>query len=657
MKFKAESLIYLIVRAFGFIISRLPMSAALALGRVIGIVGYYISSKHKSIAYSNLKVAFARSKKPSEIKYIVKRLFQNYGQNLVEIFHLPSIHKQGWEKFMKVEGQQHVQEALKQKKGVILLAMHFGSWELSSFMGQVLGHPYKVLAKPQGRYTQLDDLLNSYRQCVGSDVILRGRGTRELVEGLRNNDVIGMVVDQGGKDGTLAKFFGRSASMAIGAIRIGLKLGVPICFSIIVREQGSFHRLIIDAPLPLTKTGDSEKDILANLNKIVKIMEGYITRYPWEYMWFYKIWKYSKEATTVIVSDGKAGHLRQSQAVGAAIENALSQRQIQATTETVEVSFKNRFCEKFFSVFCFLIPARFSQGRLRYLKWFLTKKSFLDLARVKADFVVSCGSAAAGVNFLLSRDYRAKSICILKPGILGFRRFHLVILPHHDKHGSGDLNKNVVYIQGAANLINPEYISGQSGLLLNRYSHLKNRGKTKIGVLLGGNNKNSILTEAQIKILMGQIKSACEQIDAEMLVTTSRRTPSNIESFLQREIKGDARCPMLIIANRDNVPEAVGGILGLSDIIVVSGDSISMVAEAASCGRNTIVFASEKRKSNSLGKDKHDIFVEKLSADGHVVFSAEKNIGHFICDMAKNKIKTKPIDNSRVIFEAVKQVI
>ncbi len=32
-----------------------------------------------------------------------------------------------------------------------------------------------------------------------------------------------------------------------------------------------------------------------NLTKVAQRMEHYIREYPYEYMWFYKIWKYSKE--------------------------------------------------------------------------------------------------------------------------------------------------------------------------------------------------------------------------------------------------------------------------------------------------------------------------------------------------------------------------
>ena len=50
------------------------------------------------------------------------------------------------------------------------------------------------------------------------------------------------------------------------------------------------------------------------------------------------------------------------------------------------------------------------------MKYFLTESCYEDLMKYKADFVVSCGSQAAGVNFILSQNHLAKSISILTPG-------------------------------------------------------------------------------------------------------------------------------------------------------------------------------------------------------------------------------------------------
>ena len=652
-----ESIVYYSMRVFGFFIRYLPVSIALWIGKGIGMFAYYFDIKHKSRAYSNLKIAFSGSKSPNEIKQITKRLFKNYGQNLIELFRMPLLTPVKFDRVVTVEGKEHVTESLKQGKGAIILAMHFGSWELASLSCAMLGHPYKMFVKSQKRHSKLDDLLNSYRACGGSVLLSRGSGTRDFVRSLKNNEVIGMVVDQGGRDGVLVPFFDRQATMSVGAIRMGLKLGVPICFSAIIRENGSHHKMIIHEPLVLENTGDMEADVIASLKKVTKIMEHYVNKHPAEYMWFYKIWKYSNEANISVLSDGKTGHLRQSQCIARMTEKALAERSIKATTQIIPVIFKSRFKARLFSVLSVLSHPFVYQGRLESLKWFLTAESFQRVAAMKANFVISCGSSIAGVNNLLSRDSSAKSIVILKPGLLNYGRFDLVVLPQHDepKRKKG---KNLFAITYAApNLVMEEYLKEQSQALLNRYSHLKDNLRAKIGLFIGGDGKTVFLSDRQIKVLIRQVKEVLTEINMDILITTSRRTPARIEQRLFKEFKKHPNCPLLILANRENVSEAVGGILGLSDIVVVSGDSLSMVSEAASSGKSTIVFSPQMKAKVLKGGNKHRAFAERLNAQGFVLSSSVNDLGQSIYNVAKGKIQTKKINDDEIILEAVRKVI
>ncbi len=652
-----ESLIYHSVRLFGVGIRCLPLRISLGIGWLVGTLAYYFDVRHKTVAYANLKMAFADSKSPAELKAVTKRLFQNYGQNFIDLFRMPLITPKNFDRLITVEGKDRVEACLKEGKGAIVLAMHFGSWELASLSCAMMGLPYKVMVKAQTKYSRLDELLNWHRSCGGFVVLSRGMGTRDFVRGLKNNEVIGMVADQGGRDGVLAPFFGRNASMSVGAIRMGLKWGVPICLSIIHREKGTRHRMVIRERLELIHTGDMERDVASNVAKVAKIMEEYIRQYPSEYMWFYKIWKYSDEANIAILDDAKTGHLRQSQAAVAALQKALAERNIKSRIDVVPVAFKNKRVSRLFSVLACVLHPFVYQGRLEFLKKFLTEGSYDKIIKIKPDFIVSCGSSAAGVNNLLSRDHNAKSIVVLKPGILDYRRFDLVILPEHEAPKKEIKGVVMAVTKAAPNLVTPEYQERQKEQLLKQYSHLKDNLRFKIGLFIGGDSKDILLTEQQIKTLIHQITEAAREINADILATTSRRTPLAIEQMLQRRLRTHAHCPLLIVASRDAVPSAVGGILGLSDINVVSGDSISMISEAASSGKDTIVFTPEVKDPSSKGKNKHVQFIERLNAQGFILSTDVKDIGHAIYNVAKGKIQTQKMDDHRIILEAMRKVI
>ncbi len=656
MNFVTELIVYHSIRIFGSFIRALPLSWALAIGKFIGILAYFFDTRHRALAYSNLQVAFSHEKSPDEIKKITRNIFTNYGQNIIELLRLPLLTKTKFNDIVTVEGKDNLDKSLEQGKGVILLAMHFGSWEIASVTCAMLGYPYKVLVNPQTKHSRLDELLNSLRMCGGTVVLSRGMDNREFIRSLKNNEVIGMVVDQGGRDGMLVPFFGRKASMSVGAIRVGLKWGVPLCFAIIIREKNGRHRMVFSEPIELDKESDIEKSVEKNLRKVTLGMEDYIRKFPSEYMWFYKIWKYSNEVNIVILSDGKTGHVRQSETVAKNLQKALLVREIQSTVRTVEVRFKNEFCSKLLSLLSIFFNPLFCQGRIGFLQWFLTAESFKSLTSQKAEFIISCGSSVCGINYLFSQDFSAKSIAILKTGLMPFKKFQLVILPQHDFTVMEKDKYRVISTVAAPNLISPEYLQEQRNLLIQRFPCLQGLTRMKIGVFIGGDSKNVDVKESQVRVLIDQLLEVAQNIPADLLLTTSRRTSSKIEEMLNRELRKNPRCQLLVIANKENVPEAVGGILAVSDVVVVSGDSISMVSEAASSGKNTIVF-QPFYKMNDFKKNKHYRFIEKLHSKGYIFSTDVKDLGRCLYDVSKGKLRTKVINDNVIISEALRFVI
>jgi mitochondrial fission protein ELM1 len=393
-----------------------------------------------------------------------------------------------------------------------------------------------------------------------------------------------------------------------------------------------------------------------NLQLIIKRFQEKILDHPHEYMWFYKIWKYSQDANILILDDGRTGHLRQSQALCNILTEALEKKGKAAAFQIVQVRFKSEFTRKMCSVFAFLGQWFSGLRSLTIIKIFLEEGSFKELASVSADYIVSCGSAAAGINYLSAASQPAKSVTILKPGILPFGRFDLVVLPVHDVPKKNNPKQRIAVTRVALNLIDSQYMADHSQQLLGRYSHLKNSYRTKIGVLIGGDTKNVEFTESAIKMVIHQLKEVAMQLNADILLTTSRRTPENIEQILWREFKKFERCTLLISAVNSDVPEAVGGILGLSDYILVSGESISMVSEAISSGKKTVVFNVATGTADT-NRNKYEHFVDVLNEQGYLVVCPIKGIAKALYSVISDKIYLKPLNDREDVTKVIEQII
>ncbi|MDD4954331.1 MAG: hypothetical protein PHG40_05455, partial [Candidatus Omnitrophica bacterium] len=183
--FTADYLGCILFRLLGFFIRRTSKTAVLFLGRRFGDFFYYFDYKHKTLAYSNIKKALGDTLTPPQLNRLTREFYQTLGQNLVEIFFIPLVNKEYMRKYVRVEGQENIWSAFKKGKGVIFLAVHEGSWELSNIISANLGFPFSMLVRDQGKYPRVQELLNSYRSQQGCKLIHRQDQTRQLIEVLK----------------------------------------------------------------------------------------------------------------------------------------------------------------------------------------------------------------------------------------------------------------------------------------------------------------------------------------------------------------------------------------------------------------------------------------------------------------------------------------
>ena len=649
--FLSEYIGYWLARGLGFLIVVLPLKTNYIIGQSIGVLGYYLLKKKKRLALKNLKYALGREYPVEELERIAKKAFISFALSIIETLYIPRIDSRYINKHIRIENLGYLDGAIKRGNGVIFLAYHLGNWELANITCALQGYTYKVIVNQQ-RYPLLNELLNHYRQSKGCKIIPRGLAIREIIKALKAGEVVAMVGDQGGKDGSPAPFFGIPTSTPTGFARFALNSQAIVIPAIIVRERRFSHRIILERPLKIEEEKSTDgfgyrkpnhglvaKENIENcLNRSNSLLEGYIRRYPQEYFWFYKIWKYSPFRNIVVLSDGKAGHLRQAQAV---VNMALSLKP-QVLSQIVEIKFKNKFLKSLA-----LVGKALGMDLWEFC---LEKDCYQSLRKVCADMVVSCGGALSGINLWLAKENLARSVSVMRPQWADLAKFDLVIIPQHDRPLK---RKNIVSTLGALNLIDEDYLKEQAaGLKLNIQGQMN---KTTVGLLLGGDNKRYALTQPTVSGVVSVLKQVCLELGWDMLATTSRRTSADIEGLVKKELEGFDKCRLLVIANERNIPEAVGGILGVSDFIVVSGESVSMVSEAVSSGRPVLVFRP-KTKGRGLGA-KHRLFLENLEKEGYIYIVEPSGLAGKIKELYLTPPAIKMLDDRQRIQEVIKKLL
>ena len=641
---------YIIVRALNKILAIVPISVSLWIGRRLGSVAFFLNKKRRLVAYANLKAAFAKEKGPAELRCITKRVYQNMVQTFMEVLNLTKINKKYYEKYIKMINLERLHNAAKSGRGTILLTAHFGDWEMSSLISSVIGFPILVLVREQ-KMKRLNELLNRLRESNGCKVIRKGMDVKNILKALRGKNIVGILSDQdAGRSGVFVDFFGRPTSYHSGPFEIAKHTDSLILPNLIVRTGGPYHKIYLEDYIDFREKYSPDA-IKENIQRFAKILESYVRKYPDQWLWLHKRWKSTPVKTVLILNDGKAGHLNQSLAIAKAIQKArVTQGYKPDDTKivTIDVKYKNSFTRPALAA-CAGLSSWRCHGCMRCMRLCLAEETYGALMKQYCDFVVSCGSSTAAVNIFMARENDAKNIVVMKPGVpLDLGKFSLAVIPEHD---NPPRRKNVVATAVAPNPIDAETLKDH-GEKLNSRIDLKS--DKVISLFVGGDNPEFSLTKEIMDSVIGSLTKFSDSVEAEFLITTSRRTPPKVENELKEKLKDNPRCKLLVIANENNFDGAVSGMLSLSEIAIVSGESISMVSEAISSGKKVVVFRLANKKN---GVTKHERALKALEEHGHITLTDARDLAEALARAAGDTAQVSAPRDMQHIYEAIRRLI
>ncbi|HIE35693.1 MAG TPA: hypothetical protein EYP89_00445 [Candidatus Omnitrophica bacterium] len=290
-KFLRRKLGWISLRVFTLMNGILSLRFSYFLGKILGRVAFFLVLRHKKIALESLSIAFPQLSVKMR-KRITSDFFIFMAQSSLELFHYLknsySLENVG------IEGKENLDNALKKRKGVIILTAHFGNFPLMSLKLVKEGYPVSVVARPM-RDRKAGDYIHSLRTKAGVKTIFsypRKECVSNVIKALRNNEIVIIQMDQNfGTGGVWVKFFNKLAATPVGPIIFSLRTNSPIVPVYICREKDFYHLIKIFPEEDLTITEDRNKTILLNAAKFTRIIENWIKEYPSQWSWIHRRWK------------------------------------------------------------------------------------------------------------------------------------------------------------------------------------------------------------------------------------------------------------------------------------------------------------------------------------------------------------------------------
>ena len=325
----------------------------------------------------------------------------------------------------------------------------------------------------------------------------------------------------------------------------------------------------------------------------------------------------------LVIHDGNKGHLNQSLTLMeilklSAIEQGTGVDRLECSV--IEARFKSWSLKAFIKVFNpYLSPRHPFQQLL--LPACMVPESLDEIMAQTPDIIISCGAAGSGVSTMLKKKTGARNMVILNPGFVTRNDFDLVIMPHHDLWSWKPFGANVLITNLALNPINPEKLGTAE---VERSVVSAATFNLSIGLLVGGNNRSFRYTPAITSAIAAGTVQLCTRLGAQLHCTTSRRTPRAVDAVLEQAFVSQPFCRTFIKGREDHDPDTVEKILACSDLLIVSGESISMVSEAIASSRPVVVFMPRKVLPVYT---KYERFVRHLVAKGYVTKIRTEEIG------------------------------
>ena len=296
----------------------------------------------------------------------------------------------------------------------------------------------------------------------------------------------------------------------------------------------------------------------------------------------------------------------------------------------------------------FRLPRRFISACLHMA---LQRDTLEQICAVKPDFILSTGSSVAAPNLLIGQLFDAKTVTCRRPSPVGIHHFDLAILPrmYWPRHRN---RSNVCKTLGVPNRVQPEVLETQRKTLL---ADLGLSDQKRIGVLIGGEDRYDTITETAATDLIKILQRFATKWDSQLLLTTSRRTPLTVENLISKRLSNTQHCPILVLAHGENsLANPIETIFALSDVIIVTEDSFSMVCEAASSGKRVIILEVDHKIHRRPRR--YTVYSEMMH-QASVMWARIGNLETTLEAALMNQNPVTPLQDTQVAATAVRQLL
>jgi KDO2-lipid IV(A) lauroyltransferase len=240
----------------------------------------------RRVALGNLAMALPQTDARDRAR-IVDGVFRSIARLLVTFARFPSMNRANIGRWIRYEGFEHFEQALRRGKGVLFATAHLGNWELSAFAHALMAVPMHVVVRPLDN-PRIDALVSRRRTLSGNHLIEKKDYARGILQALAANEAVGILIDQNATldNGVFVDFFGVPACAGTGFAKLAAHTGAAVIpgFALWSEQERKF---VLRFYPEVRITGDLQADTA----RLQAILESVVREYPDQWLWIHRRWK------------------------------------------------------------------------------------------------------------------------------------------------------------------------------------------------------------------------------------------------------------------------------------------------------------------------------------------------------------------------------
>ncbi len=295
-----EDLSYYAFRLAGALAPHIPPQLGYRLAGPLGRAIYQLSPLRRNVE-DNVSHILDEPIGSPQVRRIARRIFANQCRNYFDLLRVSSLSAAYVRQAVReVVGLEHVEHALARGHGLVLVSAHAGNIDLAGQILAVLGYRVTAVAEHL-RPERLFAYVRRARESHGLTFIPSDGSLRPVFRALRANEIVGLALDRNvSGPGRLVDFFGRPARLPDGYLSLALRTQAALVLAFCRRRPDNTFSIQIEPEVELTRSGDLERDIAANMPRALALFESYLRQNPDQWVLFQPVWERSQPGATPV---------------------------------------------------------------------------------------------------------------------------------------------------------------------------------------------------------------------------------------------------------------------------------------------------------------------------------------------------------------------